>query len=354
MNDMRPVADLRLMMVGSLPPPIGGTAVSFELLCNYVSANAHCVVIDTSRHGQNWLRVGLKTIVAVFQHLSSVDVVTVHFSDRAAITFAPILWLICRLAGKPIVYRQFGGQLDQTFVRLSRLHRWWLRKTILRSDAVLFQTKSLIAAFRDHADHLHWFPTARKRSDAQYRAHFANGESKVLRCLYLGHVRRPKGVIAAMEAIGQVAEAELDIIGPLVDISPSELTAPRIRYLGPVPPEHVSSVMIEYDVLLFPTIYPGEGYSGTLVEAAMVGLPIIVSRWQSLPEMFSPDEVAFIEPGSAGDIAFILRKMISDPCSLARYSKLLRTRAGDFDMNVVFSRFLDICGTLANRPGREG
>lgn len=345
-----PTVDLRLMLIGSYPPPVGGTTVSLEQLRAFVERETGtCIAVDTSLRGRNRLRAVVTALATVVKQHRNVDVVTLHFSDRATVSAGPLFWLLCRLLGKPVLHRQFGGQFSATFQSLPRWRQWWLRQTILDSDAVLLQTKAMVADFDSGDGRTHWFPTARTGTSAHYEGHFASGGSSTLRCVFVGHVRAVKGVLIAAAAVTAVPEAELDIYGPLIDVTESDLATSRVRYRGALDPAEVPAVMAGYDVLLFPTQYKGEGYSGTLVEAALVGLPMIVSRWQSLPEMFPDGEAVFIEPGSVEALVTALRDIVTEPRRLHERSMALKRRARDFDAEDVFRNFLSVCTRLAKR-----
>lgn len=341
-------AGLRLVMIGPMPPPVGGTTVSFKALCDFlIPRSRDCIVIDTVRRRGGTAATGLATLWQLLKVLRRCDVVTAHFSDRAAITVAPILWIACRLTGKPFVFRQFGGEFDRTFASLPRWWQWIVAKTILRSDAVFLQTKAMMRAFAPMSDTLHWFPTARRTSSASYRELFARGEDKILRCLFLAHVSKAKGILIATQATTAVPDAILDVYGPLMDVSEEDFVGERVRYRGIAAPSEVNDLLADYDVLLFPTAHLGEGYSGTLVEAAMAGLPMIVTRWQSLPEMFAEDEAIFIDTARVDQLIETLHAIIAAPGELSVRSRRLTERANDFDADRIFGYFLTVCSDLA-------
>lgn len=337
----------RIMLVGSFPPPLGGTTVSLEQLRRHLDQHAvECVVVDTNPRGQGMLRAAWRALAAMVARLPTVDVVSLHFSDRAAVTAAPLFWLVCRLGGKPVVYRQFGGEFDRTYAGLPAWRRWLLRRTLLRSEAVLLQTKSMLDALAPLGARLHWFPTARRSTGAVWTGAYAAGARRTLRCAYIGHVRRAKGVLTAATAVAGLADVELDVFGPLIDVDPTEFAHDRVHYRGVLDAQDVPATMAGYDLLLFPTTYPGEGYPGTLVEAALVGLPIVASRWQSLPEMFPDGEVEFVQPGQVDDLAAAIRRFAEQPGLLAARSAALRKRArSTFDAERVFDRFVAICAS---------
>lgn len=348
-NDPQVLRPLRLLIVGSLPPPVGGTTVSLAQLVAFVnSRGVECQVVDTNARGGR-LGVLLRALWATLKLTGRIDVASVHFSDRAAVSAGPVFWLLLKLRGIPMVYRQFGGEFGATYRRLPAWRQWLVRRSVLRSNAVLLQTKAMVEEFKDVARRVEWFPTARRNPQIFYQGHFARHVSPVLRCLYVGHVRHAKGVPAAIDAVRRVEGAELTVFGPLFDVTEADLTGDRVRYGGVLAPTDVATTMGDYDLLLFPTTWPGEGYPGSLVEAALVGLPIVASRWQHLPEMFSDDEVVFIEPGSATALAEALRGLVADPQQLLERSRRLRERSRSYEADSVFGRFLQTCESVCGR-----
>src|SRR5205085_11152584 len=89
-----------------------------------------------------------------------------------------------------------------------------------------------------------------------------------------------------------------------------------IEYFGFVSGEQKSTLLREADLFCFPTYYENENQPVNLIEAMAFGLPILTTRWRSLPEMFpanyaglvdirSPEQIANVLPvlmtGEAGD-----------------------------------------------------
>lgn len=348
------VGRLRILLVGAFPPPIGGTTVSLQRLKEYLQSRMLEVrIVDCSARGVHPLRVAVAAVLAVARRARAVDVVTLHFSDRASIWVAPWLWIMCRLLRRPVVFRQFGGEFDRTYASLRRPLQWLLRSTIFRSDAILLQTKQMARNLDFGRDgRVHWFPTARPRPAVRYRAAYSRGLSSRMRCIYVGHIRRAKGVLIAAAAARRVDSVTFDLFGPLVDVTADELRALGATYRGVLDPDEVAPIMAEYDLLLFPTTYPGEGYPGTLVEAAMVGLPMIISRWQHLPEMFDDGEAIFVQPHSVEEVRLALSSVRANPADLVRRSEALRRRAAEFDAENVFARFVEVCENV-NRSSRR-
>ena len=65
-------------------------------------------------------------------------------------------------------------------------------------------------------------------------------------------------------------------------------------YNGIVEPENVYEILNKQDLLVLPTYYEGEGCPGSIIDAYISGIPVVVSKWKNLPE--------FVEEGLTGYI----------------------------------------------------
>jgi glycosyltransferase involved in cell wall biosynthesis len=67
----------------------------------------------------------------------------------------------------------------------------------------------------------------------------------------------------------------------------------------------------EADLYCFPTRYPAENQPVTLIEAMAFGLPIVTTRWRSIPEMFPPGYAGLVADQSTGPIAEALLALMT-------------------------------------------
>lgn len=75
---------------------------------------------------------------------------------------------------------------------------------------------------------------------------------------------------------------------------------------GPVSEAEKWRLFQESDCFCFPTYYLAEGVSRVLLEAMAFGLPIIVSRWRALPDLFPKDYPGLVEPRDPAQLALRL------------------------------------------------
>jgi glycosyltransferase involved in cell wall biosynthesis len=150
----------------------------------------------------------------------------------------------------------------------------------------------------------------------------AGGDPEIVRVLFLAHCTREKGLFDAMEGVVRAncelaarrspMRLKLSIAGNFVNnaeklefnrLLENPEFAAAVDYLGFVSGAEKNRVLREADLFCFPTQYYGENQPVNLIEAMAFGLPIVTTRWRSLPEMLpanypgiisvqSPDEVA--------------------------------------------------------------
>ena len=89
------------------------------------------------------------------------------------------------------------------------------------------------------------------------------------------------------------------------------VAAQMIEYFGFVSGEQKSTLLREADLFCFPTYYENENQPVNLIEAMAFGLPILTSRWRSLPEMFPPDYPGLVDVRSPEQIANVMPALMA-------------------------------------------
>lgn len=86
-----------------------------------------------------------------------------------------------------------------------------------------------------------------------------------------------------------------------------------IRYGGLVPADQSVSVLHDYDALLFPTYYQGEGFAGTLIDAMAAGLPVIASDWKYNRELVRTGYNGYVFGTTAEELTELLLQTADAP-----------------------------------------
>lgn len=118
-------------------------------------------------------------------------------------------------------------------------------------------------------------------------------------------VTRDKGMTAAAQAVSEVNErlgrtaAVVHIYGPVEEDYRQEFEqilktrSNCVRYLGCIPQDQSVEVLRRSFMLLFPSVYRGEGMPGTIIDAFSAGLPVIATNWHFNGELVHSGETGY-------------------------------------------------------------
>lgn len=352
---------VRVLLIGPLPPPMGGTTRHFRTLVRDLASHDGFVseVIDTSRGDEHArplsnLGVGLATLWGVLTKIRRVDVVSYHASNRGVLSFGPLILGLCRLARRPLVLRIFGGGFGDHYLAQGRLRRAFIRRLVLSADVVLLQTRRAIEQLRAHASgELVWFSTyidppelPRERASRQLA-------SRCTRFVFLGHLWKSKGIETLLEAArGMPDGCSIDIYGPTDEYSAAEIDARGggvIRYRGSLTHEEVDAKLWDYDCLVLPTFHPNEGYPGVIAEACAHAMPVIATRWLAIPEIVDESCGLLVEPRDTEGFVRAVTRLNGDPALWRRLCEGARAKAPEFDHARWSQVFENVCRGLADR-----
>jgi glycosyltransferase involved in cell wall biosynthesis len=156
------------------------------------------------------------------------------------------------------------------------------------------------------------------------------GQPVTVNILFLAHCTREKGIFAAAEAVlranRELAARRLPMQLRLVTagnfVTENEKSefdrlrqnpefAATIEYAGFVSGNRKIQLLRDADLFLFPTRYFGENQPVNLIEAMAFGLPIVATRWRSLPEMLPPDYPGLVNDQNPDEIATTILKILA-------------------------------------------
>jgi glycosyltransferase involved in cell wall biosynthesis len=158
----------------------------------------------------------------------------------------------------------------------------------------------------------------------------AGDDAQIVKVLFLAHCSREKGLFAAMEGVstanhlmivgGTDLRFKLIVAGGFVNaeekaefdrlLKTPEFTG-TVSYLGFISGEEKERALREADLFCFPTRYLGENQPVNLIEAMAFGLPIVTTRWRSLPEMLPAGYCGLVTTQSGTEIANALLALLT-------------------------------------------
>jgi glycosyltransferase involved in cell wall biosynthesis len=175
-------------------------------------------------------------------------------------------------------------------------------------------------------------PTRRR---AEVRRHFDLPADRPL-ILSVGRLVEQKNQDVLIEALARVPEAHLALAGggqkhdAYRRLAASLGVADRVHFLGPLPPGDIADLYAAADLFALPTVW--ETFGLAAVEAAMVGLPLVVSDLAVLREVLRIDgaePVAFVDPRDAEGWCAAIRRALAAPTSpavIAAFSRAMRQK----------------------------
>ena len=164
------------------------------------------------------------------------------------------------------------------------------------------------------------------------------GPAVTVNLLFLAHCTREKGLFAAIAGVQaanrRLAQKKLPLRLQLITagnfvtydeqaefdkLQKTPELATAIRHVGFVSSDRKSQLLRDADLFLFPTRYLGENQPVNLIEAMAFGLPLVTTRWRSLPEMLPPDYPGLVPDQDPDEIAAAILKLLAvESSELAR------------------------------------
>jgi glycosyltransferase involved in cell wall biosynthesis len=334
-----------ILLIGPLenkkdPTKTGGIVVLFkDLLSQFKLRNIDFMVIDTNK--ANYLNILLALFAIYFKivflsfkasHLS------LHGTAKDYIFIAPLVVMLSKMQGKKCSLRKFAGDFNKIYNTSNILKKKLIEVSLKNSNMNFFETRYLVDFFAPFNTNTFWFPNVRKNQVSSNTRVFQK------KFVFISQLFASKGVDEILKASNLLSdEYTIDLYGPLHNTyTHSYFDGYRANYKGSLKPDQVLSILEQYDVLLLPTYYPGEGYPGIIIEALSSGKPVIVTDLPSIQEMVDENCAIFVKPKNTEDIIHAILKFNND--NYLSYSQNALSAFKQFDSDIQTDHFIKILG----------
>lgn len=281
---------------------VGGIVVLFENLLQNLSKNkTEANVVDSNASNYPNSLAMLFNCVKNILSLNSYSHISLHGTAKDYLILGPFLLGISIIFRKTYSLRKFAGSFDEFYYACNFFNKMIIRKVLKHSSANFFETISLVDTFKCYNVNTFWFPNVRPKQ--RLKAISYNPEDK-LRILYLSQLDTTKGVLDLIEAVESLDNVFLTIAGPIIDDKLKmleQMSHQNIQYVGAINNKNIYQYMSDFHCLVLPTYYSGEGYPGVIIEAFMIGLPVISTNWRSIPELVGNGGL-LVEPKAVNEI----------------------------------------------------
>lgn len=338
---------LKLAIVGSFPPPLGGCSVLLHFLKKELGNQKN---VDTFFINTGGVRDGgfvgilklFQVIFHLFNILHKVDVVSLHVTTSSLPSWGLLVSVICYFLRKPLVLRKFGGT---DFFSFPLFQRNSAKLAVSLSKLYLAETQSLVARAKDMGiQNVKWFPNNRPIPEGNVPSRFC-----CKRFVFMSQVKKTKGIFELRDAvIALQGKGILHVYGPLYDeIRSADIDyGTSVKYMGEVSPNNVASVLCCYDALVLPTYHEGEGYPGIIIEGFGAGLPVITTEWKNIPEIVDFTVGILVQPKNVEQIKEAMELLINNPDFYLRLRESTKKKADEFSSEVWTAEFVKYCCDL--------
>lgn len=197
-----------------------------------------------------------------------------------------ILKVIYLLGWRHNVYYWVVGGLFDKIIKEGKLQR----KYYQHIDKIIVQSKSMeINLFSVGLTQVITVPNSKK---IDYLPKYSDKKKSANKFVFVSRITPDKGVeyiitVADRLCKSGITKFTIDFYGRLDnDYSDKFLdlinATKNVSYKGLLDLTNPKGydILAKYDMMLFPTFYPGEGFAGILIDAFIAGLPVIASDWR--------------------------------------------------------------------------
>ena len=221
------------------------------------------------------------------------DTYIISLSTKSALkTISTLVWL--NIKSEKIVFWVMGGSLPRIVERRKRLVQSLNKLKSIGVQTVKMQNDLRNLGLKNiHVtSNFKIFNTA--LTDSRHQI-INNRNSENLRILFISRISKYKGVDLILEVFENCVDLfifkhiNIDFYGPIENEYETEFNLKvdkiaNVNYKGFLEiakdPDYYYNFLCEnYDILLFPTVWPSEGFPGVIIDAVCSGLATIASDW---------------------------------------------------------------------------
>jgi len=352
-----------LLVVGPLPPPIGGAPATVkEILDELTKDPSYKVSIINSSpatdprdqvDGFNFEKAlrFIKLIFSFYRQLLNHEAVLIFANNLFAFVILPFLLIPSNLSGKSFFVKPIGGDLDVWLTS----QRWPLRSYfafLLRSvNGILSQTRLLQQSLQKYGcKNVYYLPGCRSAAEEVSSIQKSSNEFKII---FLAHINQEKGALLLLQALQKLptissVKIKCDFYGPVYKVVEKDFfglinETSTAHYCGVIEVGSGVRLISNYDVLVLPTSFEREGHPGVLIEAMHASVPIISTRYRAIPELVTDGENGMLVPIKDVDaLAEAIKRLAEDPQLCLRLGKANHERGEEFKTHVVVAKLKKI------------
>lgn len=296
----------------------------------------------------NYLDVSQKKINLIdLKNYFKADKVILMLGENGLKYLLPLLNLINKFLKKDVYMVTIGGWLPEFLLKrkkyieyLKKFKKIYVQTKEMKKKLEILKLNSIeqLLNFKNQESLL-------QEDDIQFN-------ENLLKFVFISRVRKDKGIEDAIDAIQFLLKEkeislEFHIYGPIdfeYEVRFQEVmkenNRSEIKYKGVINPLDINEVLKNYDVMLFPTRYEGEGFPGVIVDANNNGLIVIASDWKYNKEFVEDEKDGFVYSlNRKNGLYESLEKLLNNKKDIVTMKKNSKLKAKKYAPDVVMESF---------------
>lgn len=338
----------KITLIGPISPPGTGPGIKNKLLSNEFYGRLGKKKFSTinTLGFINKFKAIFKSLLVVFTKRSLI----VSVSEKGRYFFVPIVWLKQQMNKGAAILLPAGGNLSNEIQDLPPLVDSVFVKMLQSFDKICPETYLLQKHLNEIGiDNTEVLPNPRKANSKQ-RKEFKKDK---IEAYFISSIKKSKGILDCINAIeilnNNGIDACLNIYGRVKEDFEAEFrkaisNSKHSTYYGMLAHTKVTDTLAtKADVLLLPTYYFGEGLPGILVESAMAGVPVIITKFKGIDYYFTHKQNAlFVDKKNPEDIVNKIQALVEKDSLRKGISKNLKKTSSQFEVSTVTGRLIEM------------
>jgi glycosyltransferase involved in cell wall biosynthesis len=175
-----------------------------------------------------------------------------------------------------------------------------------------------------------------------------NDRNAIFKFIFVGRISQAKGVQHIIDSTNQIQHLypskpfNVDFYGPKEEEFEYNESCNYKGYLNFIDhPEKSYTHLMQYDCMLFPTTWKGEGFPGVIIDAFIAGLPVIATDWNMNTEIIEDGVNGYIIPSN--NVQALTEKMIwvmENPTELENIGITNREKSKNYHIDTVWPELM--------------
>ena len=356
----------RILMIGPLPPPVGGMASVVGNLSRSLQRDCDVRVLSNTKTTpiDRTLLQGVQAQMKLLSRLGGTvirwrpRILHIHTSSYNTFWRTSVDALLGKLLGRKVVLHIHGAQFHEFLGGLGPFRAAVARMVFAAADRTLVLGEIWKQRFAP------WCSERKMRvvpNGVPVGTPPSAGKAFLGRVLCVANYERRKGLedlLRAVAAVGSDVPVSLTVVGAEMDAGhrshlqqvARELgVSDRVTLAGPVTAEEVGELYARADVFCLPSYH--EGLPMSLLEAMAASLPVVATPVGAVPQLVREGVEGYLfDAGDVGRLESLLRRVLADPALARALGDRGRQRiAEEFSLEAVSLELFRVYEELSGR-----